>query len=99
MSVNSFTKYQIENVTKTIDLSGLSEIQDGETISSATVEISSGGQVVEGMLVGDPVISSGGDMVSFRVKDGTVNTRYLITIVVVTNVEHVRQNFVNMTVE
>ena len=93
----SFTKYQIEEVTKIIDLNKLTEIGNGEIISSATVEISKDGLLDDtGILVSD---SHTNDTVIFRVKGGSVNTRYLITIVVTLDSGHVRQKFVNMTVE
>lgn len=92
----SFTKYQIEVVEKTLDLTNLAEIVAGETIASTTVEVSTSGLLdTTGMLVSDSFTD---DSVTFTVQNGSINTDYVIIIVLVTNLSHVRQQEVSMTV-
>lgn len=92
----TFTKYQAEIITTEIDLSGLTEIQNGEVITSHTVQIA-----LDGLdATTDILVSSSNttNSVTFKVQNGSINKKYEIIILVNTDGLHTRQKVGEMTV-
>ena len=83
-----FPKQPREETTVRVDFSGTRELQAGETIASAAVEITQAGLPVEGVLVSHAIA---GPRVLFRVRGGESNKDYKITVLVTTNAGHVRE--------
>ena len=83
-----FTKQPREETTLAINFSGTRELQAGETIFSAAVEITQAGLPVDGILVSYAIA---GARVLVRVRGGESNKDYKITVLATTNAGHVRE--------
>ena len=83
-----FTKQPREETTLGINFSGTRELQAGETIFSAAVEITQAGLPVEDVLVSHAIA---GARVLVRVRGGEDGKDYKITVLATTNAGHVRE--------
>lgn len=91
-----FIKQPREETTLGIDFSDAREIQSGETLTSATMDVTQAGLPYDDILVSHTIA---GSRVLFRVRGGENGKDYKMTILVTTNTGHVREADVVMQVQ
>lgn len=95
MSEFIFEKQPQEELTFGVDFSGAREIQNGETISLVDIIITNKNTPVSDIFVSKSII---GNIVRVRVRGGENNKNYKITILITTNLHHIRETDIMMYV-
>lgn len=90
-----FSKQPSEETTRAVDFVNIAEILNGETVVSASVEVTDSNVLVPDMLVSSTVA---GTKVMFRVKGGEDRTTYKITVLITTSAGHKREANIMMVV-